>query len=77
MKAVSIRALVFFLASINIGLSQNQKLGVILDSATQRPIQFVDVFNGYDNTFTNTEGAYIEKKAKGNKEFKVSTNLIR
>ena len=43
----------------NVCLAQNQKLGVVLDSATKRPVEFVDVFNDYNNTFTNTEGAYF------------------
>ena len=39
--------------------SQNQKLGIVLDSENKKPIEFVDVYNTSDNTITNENGKYF------------------
>ncbi len=48
-----------FLVVFNFCFAQNQKLGVVVDAVSQTPVPFVDVFNQYDNTLTNTEGRYF------------------
>lgn len=40
-------------------ICQNQQLSVIVDAETKEPIEFVDVFNAQDNTFTNADGAFF------------------
>lgn len=39
--------------------AQNQKLGVVLDAETKKPVEFVDVYNLADNTVTNENGKYF------------------
>lgn len=39
--------------------AQNQKLGVVLDGESKKPIEFVDVYNTNDNTVTNENGKYF------------------
>ncbi|MCM5662255.1 peptidase associated/transthyretin-like domain-containing protein [Galbibacter mesophilus] len=39
--------------------AQNQLGGVILDSASKRPLEFVDVYNRYDYTITNADGSFL------------------
>ena len=39
--------------------SQQQKFGIVLDAETRYPVEFVDVFNAYDNTHTNEDGKYF------------------
>lgn len=36
--------------------AQQQKFGIVLDAETRYPVEFVDVFNAYDNTDTKKEG---------------------
>lgn len=48
-----------FLIIFGITYSQNQKLGIVLDSKNQKPIEFVDVYNSYDHTITNENGKYF------------------
>ena len=53
------RLLLLFLIIFGITYSQNQKLGIVLDSENQKPIEFVDVYNSYDHTITNENGKYF------------------
>lgn len=39
--------------------AQNQKLGIVLDAESKKPIEFVDVYNTYENTVTNENGKYF------------------
>jgi len=39
--------------------AQNQKLGIVLDAESKKPIEFVDVYNKYENTVTNENGKYF------------------
>ncbi len=39
--------------------AQQQKFGIVLDAETRYPVEFVDVFNVYDNTHTNEDGKYF------------------
>jgi len=48
----------FLLASL-FAQTQNQKLGVVLDSDTKKPVEFVDVYNAYDVTHTNEDGQFF------------------
>ena len=65
--------------------AQNQKLGVVLDQESKRPIEFVDVYNSYDNTVTNENGKYfldshsdsIYFKKLGYEEFKTTFNQVK
>ncbi len=41
------------------GFGQNQKLSVVLDSETKEPIEFADVYNRNEHTFTNSDGAFF------------------
>lgn len=52
------QVLLFALATISIH-AQNQKLGIVIDSETKKPIEFVDVYNKLDNTVTNEDGKYF------------------
>jgi len=54
-----LRLLLLFLIIFGITYSQNQKLGIVLDSENQKPIEFVDVYNSYDHTITNENGKYF------------------
>ncbi|NKI30314.1 carboxypeptidase-like regulatory domain-containing protein [Croceivirga thetidis] len=47
--------LIFFITSYLTG----QKVGVVLDSKTKNPIEFVDVYNNFDHTITNTDGSFF------------------
>ncbi|MEM1340601.1 MAG: hypothetical protein AAF634_18220 [Bacteroidota bacterium] len=58
-RVLAVKPFIISLVLGNIGLAQNQKLGVVLDSATRKPVALVDVFNRIDNTITNAEGAYF------------------
>ncbi|WP_417443307.1 hypothetical protein [Joostella sp.] len=39
--------------------SQNQLEGIILDSATNNPVEFVDIYNVHNYTTTNTDGSFL------------------
>ncbi len=41
------------------GYSQNQKLSVIVDAENKEPLEFVDVYNKRDHTFTNSDGTFF------------------
>ena len=39
--------------------AQNQKLGVVLDAESRKPVEFVDVYNSNDHTLTNENGKFF------------------
>ncbi len=53
------KKLVLLLLFCKLCYGQNQKLGVVLDKENLIPIEFVDVYNGNDNTITNENGKYF------------------
>ncbi|QLE01104.1 hypothetical protein HX109_05820 [Galbibacter sp. BG1] len=51
---------ILFILFISLSVTaQNQLGGVILDSASKRPLEFVDVYNRYDYTVTNADGSFL------------------
>ncbi|MFS4494778.1 hypothetical protein [Maribacter sp. 2308TA10-17] len=51
-------ALLFFSFSVTLCFAQNQFKGLLLDSQTKEPIEFVNVYNGKDYTISNEDGRY-------------------
>jgi len=53
------KKLLLVLVLCKLSYGQNQKLGVVLDAESKKPIEFVDVYNGYDHTTTNENGKFF------------------
>jgi len=58
------KLLLFFSFFSSICLAQNQKEGILLDSETKEPIEFVNVYNSNDYTVSNAEGRYAFTSSK-------------
>jgi len=73
----------FFIISISL-FSQNQKSGIVLDIENLEPIEFVTIYNNYDNTITNENGKFfffsagdsITFSKLGYKKFKADFNTL-
>ncbi len=50
--------ILFFIVSLYSCFAQNQHEGILLDSETEEPIEFVNIYNGKDYTISNEEGRY-------------------
>ena len=60
LKPKTLKKLVLLFSLTNLAIhAQNQKLGIVIDSETKKPIEFVDVYNKLDNTVTNEDGKYF------------------
>lgn len=53
------KKLLLVLVFCELSYAQNQKLGVVLDSESRKPVEFVDVYNTNDHTLTNENGKYF------------------
>lgn len=50
--------LIFIILVINQSYGQNKLNGIIVDFDTNEPIEYVDIYNTYDFTLTNSEGKF-------------------
>ncbi len=53
------KKLLLVLVFCELSYAQNQKLGVVLDAESRKPVEFVDVYNTNDHTLTNENGKYF------------------
>lgn len=51
-------ATIFFYFIVTISWTQNQHEGIIVDTESKEPIEFVGVYNGKDHTMSNADGKY-------------------
>lgn len=51
-------ATIFFYFIVTISWAQNQHEGIIVDTESKEPIEFVGVYNGKDHTMSNADGRY-------------------
>jgi hypothetical protein len=61
MKLLSILLLCF---SFTLSFAQNTYAGLLLDSETKEPIEFVNVYNSEDHTISNSDGRYAFTTSK-------------
>ena len=49
----------FFILVFQQSISQNQLRGIVVDKETNEPIEYADIYNGNDFTYSNEEGKFL------------------
>lgn len=63
--------LILIILLVNKSFSQNRLNGIVIDFDTKKPIEYVDIYNNFDFTSTNSEGRFLFASKKDSIKIKL------